>query len=44
MPILIGVEIDHLTPVFGTAQPPRGLSGVLRRAAYGIPDTRRGAG
>ena len=26
------------TPVFGTAQPPRGLSGRLRRAAYGIPD------
>lgn len=26
------------TPVFGTAQPPHGLSGWLRRAAYGIPD------
>jgi len=26
------------TPVFGTAQPPRGLSGRLRAAAYAIPD------
>jgi hypothetical protein len=30
----------HLTPVFGTAQPPRGPSGVLRRAAYRIPEHR----
>jgi hypothetical protein len=29
---------DARTPVFGTAQPPRGLSGRLRRAAYRIPD------
>ena len=28
--------LDRLTPVFGTATPPRGLSGVLRRAAYAI--------
>jgi hypothetical protein len=28
------------TPVFGTAQPPRGLSGLLRRAAYRIPEHR----
>jgi hypothetical protein len=27
----------RLTPVYGTAQPPRGLSGVLRRKAYAIP-------
>jgi hypothetical protein len=27
-----------LTPVYSTALPPRGLSGVLRRAAYKIPD------
>ncbi len=27
-----------VTPVFGTAQPPKGLSGVLRSAAYRIPD------
>jgi hypothetical protein len=27
-------------PVFGTAQPPRGLSGALRRRAYAIPEHR----
>jgi hypothetical protein len=27
-----------LTPVFSTAIPARGLSGVLRRLAYGVPD------
>jgi hypothetical protein len=26
-----------ITPVFGTANPPRGLSGVMRRLAYRIP-------
>jgi len=26
------------TATFGTGQPPRGLSGVMRRAAYRIPD------
>ena len=39
-----GVEVikdaqrDQLTPTFGTGPEPRGLSGVLRRAAYRIPD------
>ena len=33
-------ELQQLTPVFSTANPPRGLSGVLRRAAYRIPETR----
>ena len=42
VPVFVGVEVDHLTPVFGTAQPPRGLSGVLRRAAYGIPEHKAG--
>jgi hypothetical protein len=28
------------TPVFGTAQPPRGLSGMVRRAAYRVPEHR----
>lgn len=28
------------TPVFGTAQPARGLSGAVRRAAYRIPEHR----
>jgi hypothetical protein len=29
---------QRLTPVFGTSVPPRGLSGLLRRQAYAIPD------
>jgi hypothetical protein len=28
------IEHEMLTPVFGTAQPPRGLSGVIRKFAY----------
>ena len=34
------VQRDTLrpTPVFGTAQPPRGLCGALRRRAYAIPE------
>jgi hypothetical protein len=28
------------TPVFGTAQPVRGLSGAVRRAAYRVPEQR----
>ena len=30
------------TPVFGTAQPAHGLSGVVRRAAYRVPEHRTG--
>ena len=30
--------LDEPTPVVGTAQPPRGLSGALRDRAYGIPE------
>lgn len=33
-------DLAQLTPVFGTAEPPSGLSGVLRRLAYRIPDHR----
>ena len=33
-------ELQKLTPVFSTALPPRGISGMLRRAAYRIPETR----
>ena len=29
-----------LTPVFSSAVPPRGVSGALRRLAYGMPDYR----
>lgn len=32
--------LDRPTPVVGTAQPPRGLSGLLRKRAYGIPEHR----
>ena len=32
-------RLDTLTPVFGTAQPPRALSGFLRRTAYAMPDS-----
>ncbi|HEX7118864.1 MAG TPA: hypothetical protein VF212_08760 [Longimicrobiales bacterium] len=30
--------LSRLTPVYGTAQPPRGVSGVMRRVAYRIPE------
>lgn len=32
--------LDRLTPVFGTATPPRGVSGLIRRIAYRIPEQR----
>jgi hypothetical protein len=38
VPVLVGVDIGSLTPVFGTCQPPHGLSGLIRRAAYLIPE------
>ena len=31
-------DLPSLTPVYGTAVPPRGISGKLRRLAYSIPD------
>ena len=34
--------LREATPVFGTAQPARGLSGLVRRAAYGVPEHRAG--
>ena len=33
------MELDYLTPVFSTALPPSGLSGVIRRIAYNIPES-----
>ena len=30
--------IDRPTPVVGSAQPPRGVSGMMRRSAYEIPE------
>jgi hypothetical protein len=38
--VLKGYERDQLTATFGTAHPPRGISGMIRRAAYEIPDYR----
>jgi len=38
VPVLVGVDVGRLTPVFGTMQPPRGLSGLIRRAAYRVPE------
>jgi hypothetical protein len=40
--VLVGVDVGRLTPVFGTCQPPRGLSGVLRRAGYALPEHEAG--
>ena len=42
-PAVPGLLIDpdrKLTATFGTQHPPHGLSGVLRRAAYQVPDYR----
>jgi hypothetical protein len=36
--VLVGPEVFELTPVFSTAVPPRGLSGIVRRGAYRIPE------
>jgi len=32
--ILVSTERPGITPIFGTAQPPKGLSGMMRRLAY----------
>jgi hypothetical protein len=42
VPVLVGVDIGKLTPVFGTCQPPRGLSGLIRRVGYKIPEHKSG--
>jgi hypothetical protein len=38
--ILKRVGLAELTPVFGTAAPPHGVSGELRRVAYRVPEQR----
>jgi hypothetical protein len=38
VPVLVSVDVGELTPVFSTAVPPRGLSGLMRRRAYAIPE------
>lgn len=40
VPVLRRAGLAKLTPVFGTASPPHGWSGELRRVAYEIPDHR----
>ena len=42
VPVLVGADVGKLTPVYGTCQPPRGLSGLIRRAAYRIPEHKAG--
>jgi hypothetical protein len=37
------IEHEFLTPVFGTAQPPKGLSGVIRRFSYATYSEGRAA-
>jgi len=32
--VLVSTERPGITPIFGTAQPPKGLSGMMRRAAF----------
>lgn len=36
------VGLDQLTPVYGTVQPPHGISGVIRRFAYSLPEHHAG--
>lgn len=36
--VLKRAGLDELTPVFGTSVPPRGLSGLMRKSAYDIPE------
>jgi hypothetical protein len=38
VPVLVSVDVGALTPVFSSAVPPRGLSGLMRRRAYQIPE------
>ncbi|WP_395842059.1 hypothetical protein [Cystobacter fuscus] len=38
VPVLKRASLEELTPVFSTAIPPKGLSGILRSVAYDIPE------
>lgn len=38
VPVLKHAGRKQLPPVYGTAQPPKGLSGLLRKTAYSYPD------
>lgn len=37
---LVRMELPRSTPVFGTAQPPTGVAGAIRRVAYRFPEHR----
>lgn len=37
--VFVSPERPGITPIFGTAQPPRGLSGMIRRAAYKMTES-----
>jgi hypothetical protein len=39
--VLVSTEHKGLTPVFGTAQPPSGISGVLRQIAFKYSEGRK---
>jgi hypothetical protein len=36
--VLVSTERPGITPLFGTAQPPKGLSGMIRRAAFKLSE------
>ncbi|HEY6460497.1 MAG TPA: hypothetical protein VIY73_10115 [Polyangiaceae bacterium] len=36
--VLKRADLDELTPVFSTATPPHGISGLMRRLAYRSPE------
>lgn len=36
--VFSSAERPGITPIFGTAQPPKGLSGMIRRFAYKLPE------
>ncbi|MBN8469163.1 hypothetical protein JYJ95_21885 [Corallococcus exiguus] len=42
VPVFKHAGRKQMPPVFGTAQPPKGLSGLLRKAAYAKPDHKPG--
>jgi hypothetical protein len=33
------MELKQMTPMFSTAYPPKGISGMIRRRAYRVPET-----
>lgn len=37
--VFVSPERPGITPIFGTAQPPKGLSGMIRRAAYKMTES-----